>query len=724
MSMRAVVLIGLVHAAAACLQPSLVLCEDGRACPDNRVCTRTGCALPYELEACIGVPLGGACVFDGVAGVCDDVCVPMGCGNGIIDLGSTETCDDGNTASTDGCSASCATEVCGNGLQDLGELCDDGNTSARDGCSTTCQREEPAWTSNDQQTGMHEREAMVADYVTTRNAIVRFGGYDRLGAITGGTFEWVGGKWRRIPTLNAPSARAMAAGAYDTGRGRLVLFGGALALGGLSNETWEFDGVDWTSIAVAGPPAMELHAMAYDPVGQRIVLNCLCTSGPTTWAYNGSSWQPINSTLVPPLRRMATMAYDPIGQRVVLFGGETNTGTELADAYALVGDQWQSITPAPGPRSWHTMTYDPTRQALVVHGGLQMNNLTSDTWMLVGSTWTEITGSAPSDIIEAAMIYEPSLGRLIRYGGWRGRPVSEMWELGPTGWTSVGGLRPEARYSAARTTDTMRDRIVMFGGYSYSLGDLDDTLVYDMAGWRALSTPTRPPATSFSGAAYDRDRDRVVLLADDQTTWELDPSNTSDPWQPITTARAVPIGPMVYDAKRKRVVAWSNTAASAAETTRVYDGVDWLQIDTTGGPAPRDYPALAYDERRERIVMFGEISGADPDVTTWEFDGSQWHAIAALPAPPKRRNASMVYDPNRQRVVLVGGNDGAGMLSDTWEFDGARWEKVFTSTAYSPREAPMAAWLPSLQGIVVDGGLDWEWTISDTWHYRWDVVAP
>lgn len=48
-----------------------------------------------------------------------------------------ETCDDGNTVSGDGCSATCQFE-CGNNVLDSGETCDDGNRVDGDGCSSTC----------------------------------------------------------------------------------------------------------------------------------------------------------------------------------------------------------------------------------------------------------------------------------------------------------------------------------------------------------------------------------------------------------------------------------------------------------------------------------------------------------------------------------------------------------------------------------------------------------
>ena len=62
------------------------------------------------------------------------------CGDGIVQAAMGETCDDGNTVNTDGCSADCQTAFCGDGIAQpfLGETCDDGNAVNTDACSTSC----------------------------------------------------------------------------------------------------------------------------------------------------------------------------------------------------------------------------------------------------------------------------------------------------------------------------------------------------------------------------------------------------------------------------------------------------------------------------------------------------------------------------------------------------------------------------------------------------------
>ena len=131
------------------------VCGNGRvdpfeACDDGNTNNNDGCAAD-----CSHVEPGFTCPNNPATragGTC--VLAPKLCGNAQLDSG--EQCDDGNTASGDGCSSGCAfeagyncgapgtlctkSEVCGDGKVnlDLNETCDDGNTTPGDGCSALC----------------------------------------------------------------------------------------------------------------------------------------------------------------------------------------------------------------------------------------------------------------------------------------------------------------------------------------------------------------------------------------------------------------------------------------------------------------------------------------------------------------------------------------------------------------------------------------------------------
>lgn len=91
--------------------------------------------------------------------------------------------------------------------------------------------------------------------------------------------------------------------------------------------------------------------------------------------------------------------------------------------------------------------------------------------------------------------------------------------------------------------------------------------------------------------------------------------------------------------------------------------------DPSPAPNPRGGCAGAYDEARNRIVMFGGVNLTD----TWEFDGTAWTQRFPANSPSARTYHSMVYDRIRQRVLLHGGNVSGAANGETWEWDGANW---------------------------------------------------
>jgi len=66
---------------------------------------------------------------------------PASCGDNVVQEFEWEECDDENTITWDGCSATCKIERCGDGLILWAEECDDNNEDSGDGCSSTCEIE-------------------------------------------------------------------------------------------------------------------------------------------------------------------------------------------------------------------------------------------------------------------------------------------------------------------------------------------------------------------------------------------------------------------------------------------------------------------------------------------------------------------------------------------------------------------------------------------------------
>jgi fibro-slime domain-containing protein len=151
------------------------MCGDGKVagkeqCDDGNTTDGDGCSANCTLESKpVSVPEGWICsspvtaggdggTGDGGAGSCKGptTCTTTVCGNKIKE--GSEQCDDGNSATGDGCSPFCrlepicppaggeCTTACGDGLllpidKLNGQECDDGNTVDGDGCSSTCKIE-------------------------------------------------------------------------------------------------------------------------------------------------------------------------------------------------------------------------------------------------------------------------------------------------------------------------------------------------------------------------------------------------------------------------------------------------------------------------------------------------------------------------------------------------------------------------------------------------------
>ena len=61
----------------------------------------------------------------------------------------------------------------------------------------------------------------------------------------------------------------------------------------------------------------------------------------------------------------------------------------------------------------------------------------------------------------------------------------------------------------------------------------------------------------------------------------------------------------------------------------------------------------------------------------WLWNGTGWREAAPASRPPARVMHALAYDRRRQRVVLFSG--GASLettQADTWEWDGVNWAQV------------------------------------------------
>jgi len=258
--------------------------------------------------------------------------------------------------------------------------------------------------------------------------------------------------------------------------------------------------------------------------------------------------------------------------------------------------------------------------------------------------------------------------------------IAQSWTQAPT------PTRPTARRSGAMAFDGTANRLILHGGLEPSSGGLlDETWSYNGTAWTQLT-----PSSSMAGRWGHR---------------------------------------MVRDTLRNRLVTFGGRSPGVntpANDTFFWSGTGWLPIVSPTLPPPRHLYGMAYDQRRDRIVLFGGRGSLSSNNDTWEFDGSVWRRVETAQAPIARQEMVMEYDAARGSSVLFGGLAIAtgAILGDTWEYDGAGWQEVKPDNSPSPRYRAAAAYDTRRQRIVLYGGFDGENISTQTFEYSGSAWSP
>ncbi len=302
-------------------------------------------------------------------------------------------------------------------------------------------------------------------YDSVRREHVMFGGTGLQGServALGDMWRWSGSAWTEMTAPNMPRPRSNHAAAFDPNRGEMVIFGGSFGPGFFgeerSNETWVWDGTTWTQrFPEQHPPALLSATMIHDAARDRVVLFGGLVDGEVfldaqrdTWEWDGASWT-LTSTRGPDARGDHAMAYDPVTERVLVFGGTPLTFpiSWFNDLWAWDGSTWVQLdgealddpdedepVPRPSPRSLARMTYDAGRQRMILFGGWGRGGMNFDAWEWDGASWTEVTPDqgSPPPRMGGGWAYDPARGTSVLFGGQAFGPVyGDTWELSPPG---------------------------------------------------------------------------------------------------------------------------------------------------------------------------------------------------------------------------------------------------------------------------------------------------
>jgi hypothetical protein len=290
------------------------------------------------------------------------------------------------------------------------------------------------------------------------------------------------------------------------------------------------------------------------------------------------------------------------------------------------------------------------------------------------------------------LFYDPLLEQVVLVNGaTEDGPVrpTELWRWDGTAWELLDAAGPPARSFAAIGRDPERGIVVVHGGIGSPGDAFDETLEWDGRDWSVNTTAPGPGAREGAGLAYDADGRRMVLfggaldgeqLAD---TW----SWNGQEWERIAEPGPGPrfVSLMTEDRSTDGILLqgghWvdGNDGDFLGDTWRWSDGA-WLEVTDAAGPGSRVNSPGAWDDRLGGIAMFGGGTGIDTPhaADTWLWTDA-WAAISTAAAPSPRNGHALAYDVKREVLVLVGGiaRPGGPQQLDVWELGPDGWRRVW-----------------------------------------------
>jgi Galactose oxidase, central domain len=149
-------------------------------------------------------------------------------------------------------------------------------------------------------------------------------------------------------------------------------------------------------------------------------------------------------------------------------------------------------------------------------------------------------------------------------------------------------------------------------------------------------------------------------------------------------------------------------------------------------PSPRRAFALVADDNAQRVDLYGGYASGLPTLDTWDWNGSSGVWTKHPASPPEVFDAMAVaYDQRRNQVVIFGGetfpNAAPSNAIWQWGFGDQTWTSpipIAGAILPSSRLYATAVYDYALDHVIVQGGQGheselWEWTVgANTWTNR------
>lgn len=259
------------------------------------------------------------------------------------------------------------------------------------------------------------------------------------------------------------------------------------------------------------------------------------------------------------------------------------------------------------------------------------------------------------------------------------------------GWkmVSIGSNSPRALAGIAYDS---KDKVIYLSGGSMPGIYRNDLCVWDGTEWKTVAEDSRLER-NLHKIVYDSLRDRLVFLSgfgypqnNPNATLEWDGGNFIEITTSVNPGWRHSYG-AAYDESRNKTVLFGGMDVNTEQPrhflgdTWEWDGSNWKKVATTGH-SPRAGLSMVFDKKRQKIILFGGMGYNDvSNGELWEWDGNQWTEISN--DGPKISCHGMVYDENRKKIVVFGGgdafwSDNDNLNGDTWEWNDSGWSKIST----------------------------------------------
>lgn len=256
----------------------------------------------------------------------------------------------------------------------------------------------------------------------------------------------------------------------------------------------------------------------------------------------------------------------------------------------------------------------------------------------------------------------------------------------------------------------------------------------ELGNWLLETPATSPQAMMSHAMAFDGIRRQIIMyggmtsLCTQQSftneTWAWDGTNWQQKFPALSPSIRVKAA-LAYDEARGKVVLFGGAKGSTVfNETWTWDGVNWFQESPATNPGGKLHVTMAYDAVRGKVVMFGGLTNTtfgNPTNETWTWDGANWTLESPATSPAARGSNGLAFDRMTGEIVLFGGYDNAATdFNDTWVWDGTNWMQKSPATSPPAGYGTNMVYSDALGKVVLMGGISNHGANELTQAWVWD----